>query len=198
MVTDTTKLVDKLKEAKEIYHDTPRESVVMALDSVMEHLDGIGIAPDLKAPLFALRLALDDATRGAKNPLLEVKKLGHRPPFTRVERLTRTHAAAAMQLLVDSGIRPTQAAQTVASAVRNWPWHGAKSVLAANVTQWREDAMSGLVGEDDDATLYRGLTTDESVEALGPKAVADAILDDPPWVDKGEANPQIIDGDESK
>jgi hypothetical protein len=144
-------IVEGLKKARSEYDNTPRQGVALALEAVFSHLEAIDIPPNLVEPLFALRIALDDAQRGASNALLSVQKKGQRPPLEIAELEARAHAAAALELLIRTGDTPQLAAQTVFRAVRNWPWRGNLNLNAKVVLRWREHAMSGyppgLVGE---------------------------------------------------
>jgi hypothetical protein len=179
------KLVVKLQAAEEAYKENPKQGVSQALLAICSHLEALEIPPNLSEPIFALIMALDDVEHGTKNPLLKVQKLNHRAPFPIAERQARAHAAAALELLfrTDPKLSLHQAALKVARSAKNWPWYETKNVNANAIIKWREQAMSGLAGEDFDTTTFNEILKYAESCPLENKSIAQTLLDKPPpWM----------------
>ena len=178
-----------LEDALAIYNQTPQLGAANALKATILYIEALNFPGNLSNPLLALHMALKDAERGAKNPLLEVRKLSNAPPLTIVEKQARAHAAAALELLILSGEPRQQAALTVGRAAKNWQWTKTKNVKASTVLKWREHAMSGLEGDDFDTTTYNMLVN--FAEPLPPdtkKSIVSYMLENPSWM-QSDTNP---------
>lgn len=175
-------IVEGLKKARSEYDNSPRQGVALALEAVFSHLEAIDIPANLVEPLYALRIALDDAQRGASNALLSVQKKGHRPPLEIAELEARAHAAAALELLIRAGETPQQAGRIVFRAIRSWPWRKKLNLNDKVALKWREHAMSGYIGEDYDATTYYGLIEYAENSEIEIRAIATTLLSAPPWL----------------
>ena len=177
-------LIASLREAKSQFLDSPKLGANAALACVVDFLKRGGVPPDLLEPLTAIRVAFADLERGAENALMVRTKLPHRPPESYVTGTAKGCAAAAMELLIQSGMGRTEAARYVAAKIKKWPWGKTSAVTATIVERWRDAARSGCDDKDMDRTMFLGATTHEAVGTHGPRAWANHILLNPVWVNR--------------
>lgn len=112
------KLITDLTTARHIYAKDSRLGAAFAVDALVQHLEALGIDPQLRAPLVGLSGALVDATRGVHNDLIAVEKPrldGPRRPIQ--EDISKAWAAAAVTLLTMAGDSLPQALNRVAPLV---------------------------------------------------------------------------------
>lgn len=95
-----TKLLNELKDARDVFDESKLGGQLRALWVLHDFLDGLGIDARLRAPLFSVIADLTDSDRqGAEKPIVEVVKM--------------VSAAAALDTLIKAGMESVPAAREV-------------------------------------------------------------------------------------
>ncbi len=122
-----------------------RIATLLALAPVYDFLKSVGVQ---SRALRHLSMALQDVDRG-QAPAIFQPSIQHRPKEAAKQLTLKAAAAAAVQLLMDSGETKKEAGATVAMKldVAGFRLSGAKLVNAATINRWR-DKFSGSSDEE--------------------------------------------------
>jgi len=161
-----------------------RPAAIKALNAVVDFLIAIKAPDEIRAPIFALTMNLDDLSEGLVAPMLvpAARKRG-RPPLRRAVQVQRAQLAWAMQMLIAAGDAPPTAARTIARWAKNWPaiagLRRRHEDVWREVRRWWDAAQDGIAGQDVDATILSGgiKMQDEHGESLDRRRSAEAIVE---------------------
>jgi hypothetical protein len=143
-------LTARLRFAKCLYEayeeaEAHREAAMLSLTAVIDFLASVDDChrEQLGKPLLTLFVALDAVHKGKRSPLLEPAKQGGRPSDTDFEAGYKAWAAAAMTLLMDTGLRQKEAARKVAKEMSRHGYRlpGGKAPSATTVRAWRDQVI---------------------------------------------------------
>lgn len=181
-------LIDKLREiASDFPSGDPedrRASAGIMLFALLEHAwltDGDPTDPDGGlAPIRELLIALLDAERGVRHPLLEAVSRKGRPLHDFRKDVLKIFASVAMEFLMQDGATKSEAAITVSSKLEplDIPTIGKRgpSTGATTVTNWR----NGLMGHAEPnfaSRRFADILAEISNGQVPPRAAANWALD---------------------
>lgn len=118
-----------------------RTRAIAALGSVLKFCRAVGIPGESREPLFALQAALTDASRGLSSKMLEAvpgsPSMAKKPYLTAMDDAM---AVAALDILVEGGIKPKRAVPALAKAL---------GCRASRLEAMRKDFKSGRAKQED-------------------------------------------------
>ncbi|MBV8400493.1 MAG: hypothetical protein JOZ17_17390 [Acetobacteraceae bacterium] len=91
-----------------------------------------------------------DLEHGKVTPMLQARKVGHRPRGSHEREVVRATAAAALDVMVVGGIKKKEAARLVARELAELGYRDppGRRITAAKVEDWRERMMTDLPSEN--------------------------------------------------
>jgi len=173
-------LIDGLEQAQATFQEEPRRGAMLALACTKDFLERMGVQQHLTAPILSLMIALNDLDHGSANPIVKPSKVGGKGPISAASKSARAHAAAAMELLIRSGVDRNTAAATVARRIKNWKWGQVGRTTRKQVEDWRDAAKTTERHVAQEATTYWAILEWVEQSGLSPAAAAEHLFSHQP------------------
>ena len=179
MAEPMERLRAELAEARAIYDSRaktpdgeagPQAGAVNAIDAVITFLVASEVPLSVQDPLLVVLAAFRDHSRGKPHPLFAIdKKAGRR--LHSQENAWRAYVAAAVQLLVDAGVKKQDALANVADSLRK---SGIAGVTKMKVDTWHREISSDRQADHAIIKLYRNML--DQTDPANPRLAAEKLL----------------------